>query len=329
MANLEEIAKAAGVSVSTASRALHNDTRISLDTRLKVEETAEHLGYTKHKIKGIKMQKWNTAGLIVPEVLSGYYARLVHVANDFFEKQNYSTILKLTNFDQDTMIRDIYDFGWMDVKCLLILLDDSEEISNDIFSAISAIKRPAMFITAKYFSNLDFDSLFLDERRGMAMGIEHLIQRGYRRIGFLAEDKTMGRLRVFQELMQSYGMPVESRFIKTSQERAEEGGYLCMREILAESEHPDAVFASYDQMAIGAIKAIEEAGLSIPNDIAMLGFDDMIVSKYISKGLTTIHNQYEDMMSIAVRVLLNRVENSNSSPQQIALKPSLIIRGTT
>lgn len=329
MAVLEDIAKKSGVSISTASRALKNDGRISQVTKEKVLSAADALGYDKHLNKRDSNHQSPSAGIIVPEVVSGYYAQLVHLANDAFARHQLSSIINITNFKKEEMVRHIKNFAKIGVRCLLIMADDSEEISDDIFNAVSSVKAPVLFITSNYLSNLDFDSLYIDEKRGIAMALEHLIERGYQRIGFIGEKQSLGRHKVYRDLMRKYGMPIDERFVKISTQRAEDGGYSCMKEMLQESDHPDAVFSSYDQMAIGGIFAIEEAGLEIPADIAVIGFDDMHVSRFIHKGISTIKNPYEDMISIAVRVLLKRIEHPESAPQQIALKPSIVIRGTT
>jgi len=326
---LEDIANQAGVSISTASRALQNDSRISEETKDKISAIADSLGYTKHKRKREEKSNWDTVGLIVPEVLSGYYAQLVHLTNEYFGRHRLSTITKITNFQQEAMIRHIKNFAKLNVKCLLILVDDAEEVSKNILKAVSLSKLPTMFITSKYMPGLDFDSLYIDEQRGIVMALEHLVWNGYKHIGFIGEEQTIGRYRVYEQVMRKFNMPINESFVKISDKRAEEAGYLCMGEILKLDEHPDAMFVSYDQEAIGAICAIEEANLSIPEDIAIVGFDDIVVSKYIHKGITTIKNPYQEMIAIAVRVLLQRSEFPDAAPQQIALKPSLIIRGTT
>jgi len=326
---LEDIANQAGVSISTASRALQNDPRISEETKEKICAIADSLGYTKHKRKKEEELNWDTVGLIVPEVLSGYYAQLVHLANEYFGRHRLTTITKITNFQQEAMIRHIQNFAKLNVKCLLILVDDSEEVSKNILKAVSQAKVPTMFITSKYMPGLDFDSLYIDEQRGIVMALEHLVWNGYKQIGFIGEEQTLGRYHVYEQVMRKLNMPINESFVKITQKRAEEGGYVCMREMLEQDEHPDAVFVGYDQMAIGAIYAIEEANLSIPEDIAIVGFDDILLSKYIHKGITTVKNPYQEMIAIAVRVLLQRSEFPDTAPQQIALKPSLIIRGTT
>lgn len=320
----------AKVSVSTVSRALQNDPRISYDTKNKIIRIAASVGYTKHKLKGLKTPSdWKSVGIIIPEVSSGYYAHLMQVANAEFEKKNYSMVIKLTNFDKATLVRHIYGFDKLVVNCLLIILDDSEDISEELFTAVSISKLPVLFITTQYMENMDVDTLHIDEHKGIELGLKYLVDQKYHTIGFIGERQTMARLTVYREVMASLSLPVKEQFIKISSARAEQAGYESMKEILSLANLPDAIFASYDNIAIGAIHAIEEAGLRIPEDIAILGFDDIPIAKYINKGLTTIRNPYNDMIAIAVRVLLQKVKNPESSIQQIVLKPSIIKRGTT
>lgn len=329
MAVLKDIALEANVSISTVSRALNNDPSISYETKKRVATIAASLGYIKHRIRTNGFpDNWNLVGLIVPEVTSGYYAHLVHVANEQFEKKNYSTIIKLTNFDEETLIRHVHSLNEMQVSCIIIILDDSEKHSGELFTVVGLTKLPVLFITTKHIPNLDFDSLYIDEHTGIALGLEYLVSKEYRSIGFLGERQTMDRYYVYRSTMESLNLHADPAHIKISDKRCEEAGYELMREIVESGSWPEAVFASYDQLAIGAIHAIEEAGLRIPEDIAILGFDDIPIARYISKGLTTIRNPYEDMISIAVRVLLQRVSNPTSATQRIVLRPSIIKRGT-
>jgi LacI family transcriptional regulator len=330
MVVLKDIADMAKVSISTVSRALQNDPRISYETKKKIVSIAASFGYIKHKLKSNEISsEWNSVGFIVPEVTSGYYAHLIHVANAQFEKKQYSMIIKLTNFDEATLIRHIYSFNELQVTCIVIILDDSENISDELFTAVSITKLPVLFITTKYVANLDFDNLYIDEHKGIELGLKYLVNEKYRQIGFIGEMQTMARFSVYKDVMNSFLLPVQDCFVRISNKRCEEAGYESMKEILTLDRLPDAIFASYDHIAIGAIHAIEEAGLSIPEDIAILGFDDIPIAKFINKGLTTIRNPYEDMISIAVRVLLQRVERPDVATQRIVLKPSIMKRGTT
>lgn len=328
MITLNEIADMAGVSPSTVSRALRDNPHINMETRQKIQRIAKEYNYKKFSIPAAD-PGFRNVGIIVPEVASGYYAKLVHIANDYLLKQNLSLLLRLSGFDPRTLLQHIYSFQKMDVSCLLIVVDDAEQISDQVYNALKDIALPAMFITTQYSPNMDFDSIYVDEARGIRLGIEHLLCRGYKKIGFIGEGMTLGRLKNFRDIMQEFGVPVTEKFVKISDCRAEAGGYDCMKQLLAQEEKPDAIFAGYDQMAIGALKAAEECSCLVPEDIAVIGFDNAIVSKYVHKGLTTIEPPFQDMMAIAARVLQNRVSNQDGAPQQIALRPQLIIRGTT
>lgn len=324
----KDIADALGISIATVSRALNDDPRISSAVRQQVASTARKLGYRqKHKKQ---LASGQIAGILVPEVLSEYYARLVHTANNVFASKNFTTVLRMTSFDQATMARSINEFKTMGVDCILLVIDESETLSEAVLAAVADFASPVFFITMKYIPHFDYDCLFVDEFRGIEMALEHLTRLGWTRIGFIGEQQTIGRYEAFLQITSRLGLDVLSSQIKIVNQRFAAGGYLAMQELLQEKDLPQAIFVSYDQMAIGAIQALDQAGLSVPADMALVGFDGSLVSEYVGPGLTTISAPYQDMVAIAVRVLLSRLEDGPAaSPQQIALKPELLVRGST
>jgi len=332
MVTLADIAQETGFNISTVSRALNNSASISEDTRKRICSAAKQLGYS-HRRGRLSESDLpladQMAGIIVPEVLSGYYAALVHYARDRFAQKGFSTLLALSNFDTNLLLLSLAKCAQAEVKCILAVVDAFERLDDSVFDLVRKLDIPIIFVTAKYISSMDFDSIYIDERRGIIMAIEYLLSRGYERIGYIGDQYTDGRYRVFREVMRDHGKEVNPTFISVGNDRAELGGYLRMKEMLAFSERPDAVFASYDQMAFGAMHAIGEANLRIPEDIGLIGFDDVIAAQYVGNGLTTVAHSYEDMMAIAVRILLQRVKTPHMTSQQIALKPELIIRKTT
>ena len=326
---LSDVAQIAQVSVSTVSRTFRLDPRISEETKQKVYEAARTAGYVKPSRKDKHHQRdWGCVGLILPEVMSGYYARLVHLAADNFAQRNYSLDIRLTGFEHDAIIRHVQNLCSSNIDCLMIVIDDSEYLSDVIFSIVSVSCIPTFFITPKYMPNNDFDSIFIDDQLGVAMLIDYFAQKGFSRIGFVGEQKTLDRRDTFLDSLKRLDLPASEDLIKISPLRAEAGGYQATHEILKGTVLPDAIFYGYDQMVIGGLKAIREAGLSVPNDIAVAGYDDMVVSEYIENGITTVQSPCEDMIAIASRVLLNRLQDSKTAPQHIALRPKLVIRGT-
>lgn len=329
MATLADIARETGVNISTVSRAMNNSTSISEDTRRRIRSVAKQVGYMPKLDRALGYDLSQTAAIIVPEVLSGYYAKLAHCAQDRFAQKGFSTLLALSNFDAGLLRLSIAKCAQAQVKCILAVVDAFENLDESLFELVRRADIPILFVTAKYISSLDFDSIYIDEQRGMIMAIEYLLSRGYERIGYIGDQYTDGRYRVYRDVMRNHNKPVPPEYVSVGDDRAEYGGYLRMREILSHRVRPDAVFAAYDQMAFGAIHAANEAGLRVPEDIGIVGFDDVVAAQYVGGGLTTVAHSYEDMMAIAVRILLRRVQTPQSTPQQIALKPELIVRKTT
>lgn len=326
---MDDIAREAGVSASTVSRVMSGHPSISESTRRRVLATAARLDYRKRPYSSGASAPRDVAGIIIPDMTSDYYARLVDAVNERFHQKSFSILLGVTNFDTREMIHAVEQMARSRVRCLLIIVDDAEDISETLLDTVRKTMLPAMFITSRYISTMDVDCLFVDERRGNAMAVEHLLYRGYRQIGFLGELNTANRRSIFLNTMQSFDVSVNPDFVRMGSERGELGGFLRMREILSLPELPDAIYASYDQMAIGALHAIREAGLCVPRDIAVIGFDDISAARYISGGLTTIGTPFDDMAAIAVRILTHRIATPYGQPQQIAIKPVLLARATT
>ena len=308
MANLKDIAQKLGVSVSTVSRGLNGGKEISREMTEKILKAADELGYTLQGRGGRATPDWNSAGIIVPEVASEYYARLVHKAKDFLAAKGYSLIMKVTDFKAAELLDAINTMSRIHVKCLLVVMDTEENMSDQLISAMHRSGLPIMLITSKYYPLLEFDCIHLDEYSGIIMGVQHLQKRGYQRIACISDRISLSRVTVFKQAMKLQGMKVDPQLI-------------CVG--------PERVFCCYDQMAIGAIHALRESGLRIPEDMAVMGFDNLTSSKYIEGGITTIANPYEDMLSVAVNILTKRTKNPQMSQQQIALRPNLVVRHTT
>ncbi|MDD4311348.1 MAG: LacI family DNA-binding transcriptional regulator [Eubacteriales bacterium] len=329
MATLKQIAENLHVNVSTVSRALNGSSSISEEMQVRIRNEAEKIGYTLKGIGGRYSPEWNMAGVIVAEVWSEYYAKIVHLAQEKFAQRGYSTMIQITNFDHSNLYSAIKVMKSIRVKCLLIVMDDEEKISKDIMDMIHKSGLAVMLVTSKYFEMIDVDCIHTSEMSGIVMGVQHLIDQGYKRIGFIGEAMTENRHSIFRDVMQENMPNWKPQYIAVGRERGALGGYLRMKELLGLDPRPDAVFASYDLMAIGAIHAIREAGLKVPQDVAVLGFDNITESAYVEGGITTIASPCEDMIAIAINVLMKRVQSRAGALQQISLQPKLIVRKTT
>lgn len=329
MAKQKDIARELGTSVSTVSRALNGSREISQEMTEKILEVADRLDYRQQTKNTAKVSEGSMAGIILPEIKSEYYARIAHLATDALAAKGYSTIIMMTRFQENEMIEAVTSMRKIHVKCLLIVMDTEETMNERIVRAIWHSGCAVMLITSKHYPMLEFDCIHLDEYSGITMGVQHLLQRGYQRIGCISDKISANRITIFKQVLNMAGIRVDPQLICVGDERAESGGYLRMKELLSLRNPPDAVFCSYDQMAVGAIHALRESSLRVPEDVAVLGFDNIPVAQYIEGGLTTIANPCEDLIAIAVNVLTKRVHNKEASLQQIALRPHLIVRNTT
>ena len=154
-------------------------------------------------------------------------------------------------------------------------------VSEQLLTVVRDTHLPVMFITAAYISDMDFDCLYVDEMRSSVMGRGAPAAPRLQRPGLRRRTVYGHRRDIFLKTMRRFKMPVRPELIRIGAERAELGGYLRTKELLALQKLPDAIYASYDQMAIGVIHAIREAGLRIPQDIAVIGSTGMPLSGYI------------------------------------------------
>lgn len=329
MVRMEDIAREVGVSVSTVSRVLNETASISETTCARVRAAASRLGYVKIPLSQTSMERCDTAGIIIPDLISNYYMGILNSLTERFREKGLGTLFATSRFDPDEAISAVHRMMRRNVRCKVIVIDDCEVISRRLIEVVRNSGIPTVFITAAYIPEMDFDCLHMDEERGCSMAVEHLIHRGYTRIGCICEPLTLNRRDLFYKVMKRFNMPVYPELVSFGQERAERGGYLRMKELLSGRRLPDAVVACYDQMAIGALHAIQEAGLRIPQDIAVIGFDGIPASEFVYGGLTTISCPYDDMAGITVRILLRRMDGLTGQPQQVAVKPLLVVRATT
>jgi DNA-binding LacI/PurR family transcriptional regulator len=206
--------------------------------------------------------------------------------------------------------------------------------SDKFLAEFEAVKNflsiPVVYIECS-LNTPDYDVIEADNNYGVDLAIEHLVSLGHKRIGFISEYlSSKVRMPLYFDALKKYGIAVDKKIVKVGSERLEEGGYLRMNELLSESRPPTAVFASYDTMAQGALKAISEHGLKVPEDISIVGFDNIRESAYFSVPLTTVAPPVIDMGEIAVSTLLHKIEKKERSlVQYISLKPRIIVRNST
>ncbi len=328
MVRLNEIAEKAGVNISTVSRVLNHSQGIGEETRNHVFKVVEELGYKAKRRHGRR----NTIGVIVPELASQYYALLVHSLESRIREKGYNMLIAMSDFDSKKVVQNFETMENNEV-CGIICstLAAGDELGLPILQAAERTRVPVVFLAdGSKRESLRFDFIYLNQLNGIELVIDHLTALGHTRIGFVGEVHSMPRLKCFEQVMKEKGLVIDQRLVKMGVTRFEYGGYEQTKLLLDEPDRPTAIIAAYDQFAFGALKAIEDAGLKVPDDISVVGFDNIVTSEFLPKKLTSVTNPVGSMGQIAIRLLFSKLyPKADDIIQNVSLQPALIVRETT
>ena len=326
MATIRDIAKQAGVSPATVSRVLNYDQELSVaqETRQRIFEVAEKLNYTKHKRSPkmgkalIRLVQWYDEA---EELADLYYLSIRLGIEKKAEELNLQVRRETLNELSESQVTGTIALGKFDAEQIRQLkqLDD-----NLLFVDFDAMQ-------------LGLNSLVVDFDQSMDLVIDHFIQQGHQKIGILSgEEVTKHNLQPIEDpRMLSFKKKLEQLNLfrpdlVVTAPFSMEAGKAAVNEFIAESNDlPTALFASSDALAIGGMQAIQAAGLRIPEDISVIGFNDVSVAKYVSPALSTVKVETEWMGELAVTTLLELAKEYSPVPRKIMLGTELIQRAST
>ncbi|GLC78072.1 LacI family DNA-binding transcriptional regulator [Lacrimispora brassicae] len=325
MATIKEIAEMAGVSAATVSRVLNFDDTLNVqdETKQRVFEAAERLEYQMRDKK--KYKKKLKLGMIssysLEEELEDTFYLSVRIAIERkIEEEGFKRFpVNLGDSVESTSNLD----------GLICLGTFSESMVNKV----KAFNKPAVFVDA--LGDLDlFDSVVTDLKHSVKKVLSYFLQEGHRKIAFIGgrdvdvDGKEVVDLRVpiFRSFMEERGILNEG-YIKIGGYTPKQG-YRLGKELLAMEERPSAIFTANDSLAVGCYKAIQEAGLGIPEDISVIGFNDISIAKYLIPPLTTVHIYMDFMGSQAVSILAERIYSGREISMHISLPTKLMVRGS-
>ncbi|WP_312428516.1 LacI family DNA-binding transcriptional regulator [Lacrimispora sp.] len=325
MATIKEIAEMAGVSAATVSRVLNFDDTLNVqdETKQRVFEAAERLEYQMREKK--KYKKKLKLGMIssysLEEELEDTFYLSVRIAIERkLEEEGFKKFpVNLGDSVESTSNLD----------GLICLGTFSESMVNKVKS----FHKPAVFVDA--LGDLDlFDSVVTDLRHSVKKVLSYFLQEGHKKIAFIGgrdvdvDGKEVVDLRVpiYRSFMEERGI-LNEEYIKIGGYTPKHG-YRLGKELLAMEERPSAIFTANDSLAVGCYKAIQEAGLCIPEDISVIGFNDISIAKYLIPPLTTVHIYMDFMGSQAVSILAERIYSGREISMHISLPTKLMVRGS-
>lgn len=329
---LEDIAKKAGVSRSTVSRVVNDHPNISAAVRARVLEVIDETGYRPNAAaRTLASQRTYTIGLVLPHSVSllftdPYFPHLLKGVSRACNQADYTLAFFLASSQEDekNLFTRVTNKGLLDGVLVQSGHHGDQEIIGRLIDAHMpqvVIGRPVRSDNVSY---VDVDNL------GAAQNaVAHLIRLGHKRIATIMGpskstagiDRREGYLKALSEA----GLPIEQDLIQEGS-FAEQGGYTAMQKLLA--HHPDAVFAASDTMALGAIRAIQEQGLRVPTDIAIVGFDGFSLPTLSDIQLTTVYQPVIQVGARAVELLIDLIENGTQPPRHVILNSKLMVRSS-
>ncbi len=321
----------AGVTHTTVSRVIHNDSRITKATQDRVREAMKSSGYQPNLIaRGLVRKKTQVVALITPD-LAPHTLPIVRSVAENCTQHDYATMLFPTNtWLMEKLSIEWVSQNWMVDGILVYNLIYHEHIPDEILRLRSS-KLPFVFIN-KFLNKTDLNAVGVDNDQAVALVIEHLVSLGHKRIGLLYGDDGsvdgMERHRAFLKAVKRFGIDYDPSISGCGMWRDTDAQKETAR-IITQPNRPTAIFCSNDMMAIGAMRAIKDAGLRVPEDIAVAGFDDLETSSYIDTPLTTIRPALLEVGAAAFDLLMRTIQDPNRSPEQIKLKSELIVRAST
>ncbi len=331
MATLRDVARRAGVSIATVSYVLNGTRSVSPEVEARVREAVRALQYRPNRLaRGLRRKCTHVIGLVVPDSANPFFAEIARGLEDLSFAHDHSVIL--CNSDGDPAKEQRY---------LGVLIEQQV----DGIALVSVRSTPAhlsmlrqrgipFVVVDRDLPGLEADCVLADNFQGGYLATRHLLERRHRRIACITGPSELtpsaDRVRGYRKALEEAGIRPPEVWVRRGDFRAE-SGYEAARFFLGlpAEVRPTAIFACNDLMAIGAMRAIGEAGLSIPDDIALVGFDDILLASYVIPPLTTVAQPTYEMGRMAGDLLLRRLGEPDRPPARLILPVRLVVRQST
>lgn len=316
-----EIAKIANVSVSTVSKALSDSREVNSETAERIKRIALELGYFKEKNKRkieYKKGKHPVIAILCPEIISIAYSTMVTWIKEYVEERGGRTFVYIYDFSNEKISHGIES---------IILDDDADGIVAIGGDVRGMPDLPVVRIGD--FHDERFDCVFNDSGKVMDTTVAYLTDLGHQKIGFVGELLTMGQLEDFKKTLKKYKVPFCGDWCYIVDKRFEEIGYEAAESFACQNNRPTAVVCAYDEVALAMIYRLKKLGISVPEDLSVIGKNDIPFAAYSAEPLTTINPNYQIQCKVCVDLLLNRIYGEEDAPKRIAVEHELVVRETT
>jgi LacI family transcriptional regulator len=331
---IEQIAELAAVSRSTVSRVLNDHRSVRPDVRARVQHIIQEQRYSpRAAARSLASRRSNAIGLLIPRSAMAIFADpffpyVIQGITETCTDRGYFIMLSMVTHERE---QDFYErvLRGHHVDGLIML---SSDIDDPILPQLIRDEIPLVLIGRHPYLH-EVSSVDVDNREGAAQAVRHLIELGHTRIAAITGPQymavAMDRRDGYKQALAAAAMPIRPELIVES-DFTQPGGYRAMQTLLEAVPRPTAVFVGSDPMAVGAVRAMQEQGLRVPEDVAIASFDDLPLATLVTPSLTTVHQPVYELGAAAVDVLLNRLDlPANAPPSQLRLQTHLVVRQST
>ncbi|MCO8168036.1 LacI family transcriptional regulator [Pseudomonas sp. 21LCFQ02] len=328
MATIKDVAALAGISYTTVSHVLNNSRPVSEAVRLKVEAAIVQLDYVPSAVaRSLKAQATATIGLLVPNGMNPYFAELARGIEDHCERNGFCVIL--CNSDDDPQKQRNY-LRVLQEKRVDGLIVSSVDGDAGIAGGLAAVRTPTVIVDRE-LAGVDADLVRIDHEQGAWLATRHLLALGHRQIACIAGPQhaavTAMRLAGYRRALQQAGVSARQEWALYS-DFTSPAGHQAAAALLA-GERPTAIFAGNDMIGIGVLRAAAERGISVPQALSVIGFDDVQLSRFVYPALTTVGQSIMQLGEAAAQRLLRRIANPGEPVEKLLIRPDVVVREST
>ncbi|WP_164670521.1 LacI family DNA-binding transcriptional regulator [Virgibacillus doumboii] len=327
MANIQQVAKQAGVSVATVSRVLNGQRTVTAKTRIKVEDAINKLNYEPSLLgRNLRTSETRILLILIPKISNPFYSEIINGIETTALSHNYNILLCET--DSNPERENIY-FDLVRKKMADGIISMDPAVNIDTLTELA--ERHAIIQCSEYAVDSGIPYVTIDNELAAYRAVKHLIKIGHEKIALINSDEkylyARQRRLGYMKALEEHDIPVDNNYIFHTHQLGFEHGQQAMRKIISLNDRPTAVFAVSDMLAIGALKEINSNGLNVPDDIAVVGFDKIDFSNMTHPTLTTIAQPMYRMGTIAAEMLIDKIKGE--AVESIVLEHELVIRGST
>lgn len=323
---IKDVAAAAGVSVATVSRVLNGSDTVDAELAARVHDAVARLGYRRSGLaRSLRIQRARVVGLVISDIRNPFFTDVVRGIEDRVAADGYSLVL--CNSDEELSKEADYLDLFVEERMAGAIVSPASSRDTRL-DALTGRGTPVVVIDREAVREA-VDTVLVDNVRGGEIAVRHLIENGYRRIACVTGPPRTStgadRLAGWEKALRAASLPVDEALVRRADFK-ESGGFDAAKDLLASPDPPDAFFVANNLMTVGVLAALREAGLEVPGDVGVVGFDDMPWAQLLRPALTTVAQPTYELGRRAAALLEGRIGGRDAPPERVVLEPTLVVR---